>query len=79
MYMKNKTGLTAFVIVALFILAFFNSCNKDKNTEPAIVNGTMTDIDGNVYTTVKINDKWWMAANLKVKKISQWQFNKICF
>jgi len=60
-----------YLLLMLFI--FMTGCYKgDKNPfQPEIYYqhdfGTMTDIDGNIYKTVKIGNQWWMAENLQVK------------
>ncbi len=61
----NKLGFIV-ILVSLCMLVFTNSCKKDE--EPVIETGTMTDIDGNIYATVKIGNQWWMAENLKTKR-----------
>lgn len=43
----------------------FSSCEKDDNTPDP---NKVTDIDGNVYNTVKIGDQTWMKENLKVTR-----------
>lgn len=40
--------------------------NNISFTTEAFETGTVTDIDGNIYQTIKIGDQWWMAENLKV-------------
>ncbi|MCX6247713.1 MAG: fibrobacter succinogenes major paralogous domain-containing protein [Bacteroidetes bacterium] len=55
------------VLALLFLLT--SSCKKksgDETGESQAV--TVTDIDGNVYNTVKIGSQLWMAENLKTTR-----------
>ncbi|MCU0370117.1 MAG: fibrobacter succinogenes major paralogous domain-containing protein [Bacteroidales bacterium] len=45
--------------IALILVIYLAGCTKEESD-------TVTDIDGNVYHTVKIGDQVWMAENLKV-------------
>lgn len=56
-----------FLSVVFIMSCSKNPVNTDKKSD-AIETGTVTDIDGNVYQTVKIGSQWWMAENLKVTR-----------
>jgi len=62
--MKSKKMIYHFLFLGL-ILLLATSCSKDDDG-----NGTVTDIDGNVYHTVKIGTQVWMVENLKVTKFN---------
>ena len=51
-------------LLILFLLSI--ACKKKNNDE--ITKGTLTDIDGNIYKTIKIGNQWWMGENLKTTR-----------
>jgi uncharacterized protein (TIGR02145 family) len=68
--MKTK-NLCLYVSLFLVFILWFGCKKEDNNNDTnnmIIETGTLTDIDGNVYKTVKIGNQWWMAENLRVKR-----------
>ncbi len=58
---KNRNSAVTYFVFGL-ILFLANSCEKEEKKI------TMTDFDGNVYTTVKIGTQVWTVENLRVTK-----------
>lgn len=54
------------LLIPITILYFVIGCDSDDPVSPN--DATVTDINGNVYQTVKIGDQLWMAENLRVTR-----------
>ena len=66
--MKNSLKLIVFVFFTVISL-LGTGCKKKKTKDSApLETSTVSDIDNNVYSTVKIGDQWWMTENLRVTK-----------
>jgi len=68
----RKNFIKIFSLLLVFVVA---SCDDKDNDDDVIVpenyndgqTGSLTDIEGNVYGTVKIGSWWWMSENLRTK------------
>jgi len=54
-------------IVLVFLSLLPISCNTFRN-DYGRETDTVEDIDGNIYSTVRIGSQWWMSENLRVTR-----------
>jgi len=62
--MKINFRISTALLFGLLFCLFF-SCSKKGNLNNSESNGTVTDIDGNLYHIVNIGKQFWMVENLK--------------
>jgi uncharacterized protein (TIGR02145 family) len=70
--MKNKNWIYLVILIG-FVLIIILSCNKKDVFKPPMPD-KVTDIDGNVYQTVKIGTQVWMVENLKTTRYNNGEY-----
>ena len=60
-----KIKLSSFILSAFILVSLITGCSKDENPPDSV-----TDIEGNIYKTVRIGNQVWMAENLKTSTFS---------
>ena len=63
MQLKYRYSVFAYLAIGLFIILAVG-CEKEDDSQ----NLTVTDVDGNVYHTLKIGSQVWMVENLKTTR-----------
>lgn len=59
-------SIPTFSILFLSLILMMTGCTGDEESMPKPETGTVTDMEGYTYKTVKIGNQWWMAENLRV-------------
>ncbi len=67
--MVQTRRIQVYVLLLIGIsITLISSCKKKEEATPANETGTVTDVCGNTYNTVKIGNQWWMAEDLRTTK-----------